>query len=237
MPTELFSRLKSRSRSGMWTSRSAGFGSATAPAQASCSPLLSRRLPTRSSALPKTIGLCKVQSAQSVRTLRHRRAPTNRPCHRASLSWLPSGPGRPWMRALHDLPSRARRVDSAAATTSMKIPDILAAGWSASFSGPDATIEMTKTSMPHPGVGALDTSTADFDEQTQYDVFCWACAQAHGEIGVSRWMTESSPEAHDDAVDGRGYARPNQQTEEYVPAAVSGLDDGLWLSRRSTTLR
>ncbi|CAE7924644.1 unnamed protein product [Symbiodinium necroappetens] len=115
---------------------------------------------------------------------------------------------------------RARRVDSAAATTSMKIPDILAAGWSASFSGPDATIEMTKTSMPHPGVGALDTSTADFDEQTQYDVFCWA---------------------HDDAVDGRGYARPNQQTEEYVNTEVGqgevmnatlegGKTPGVWVA-------
>ena len=30
----------------------------------------------------------------------------------------------------------------------MKIPDILAAGWSASFSGTDVVIEMTKLSKP-----------------------------------------------------------------------------------------
>ena len=50
-----------------------------------------------------------------------------------------------------------------------------------------------------------------------------------------RRLTECSPEAHDDAVDGRGYARPNQQTEEYVPTAVSEIDDGLWLPGRSLT--
>ncbi|CAE7498925.1 unnamed protein product [Symbiodinium natans] len=115
---------------------------------------------------------------------------------------------------------RARRVDSGAASTNMKIPDILAAGWSASFSGTDVVIEMTKLSKPDPAIGALDAATADFDEQTQYDVFCWA---------------------HDDAVNGRGYPRQNQQTEEYVNTDVGqgeainatlpgGKTQGVWVA-------
>ena len=59
-------------------------------------------------------------------------------------------------------------------------------------------------------------------------------APEHNERSVfSRWMTESSLEVHDDAVDGRGYARHNQQTEEYVPTAASGFDDGLCLPVRA----
>ncbi|CAJ1402439.1 unnamed protein product [Effrenium voratum] len=92
---------------------------------------------------------------------------------------------------------RARRVD--AGTSSMKIPDILAAGWWASFSGTEETIVMTQISRPDPAIGALDSETMAFDEQYQYDVFCWA---------------------HDHALDGRGFSRRNGQTEFYVNTDV-----------------
>ncbi|CAK9095833.1 Uncharacterized protein SCF082_LOCUS45001 [Durusdinium trenchii] len=77
---------------------------------------------------------------------------------------------------------RARRVDVEPGE-SMHIPDILAAGW-----------------RPDPSIGALEDETAPFDEQQQYDVFCWA-------------------DAHDDAVNGRGLPRRNGQTEDYARAS------------------
>eukprot|EP00913_Durusdinium_trenchii_P022223 g20882.t1 len=59
---------------------------------------------------------------------------------------------------------------------------------------------MTQISRPDPSIGALEDETAPFDEQQQYDVFCWA---------------------HDDAVNGRGLPRRNGQTEDYVNHAVA----------------
>ncbi|CAK8986555.1 Uncharacterized protein SCF082_LOCUS597 [Durusdinium trenchii] len=113
---------------------------------------------------------------------------------------------------------RARRVDVEPGE-SMHIPDILAAGWWASYDSGLQNITMTQISRPDPSIGALEDETAPFDEQQQYDVFCWA---------------------HDDAVNGRGLPRRNGQTEDYVNHAVGqtktsnsslpgGKTSGVWV--------
>ena len=95
---------------------------------------------------------------------------------------------------------RATRSDSGESAADMTINRIIAAGWSAAYSGSDVTIEMTKIENIDPSQTARDDVDVYFEEQTQYDVYCWA---------------------QDSAVDSNGLARPNYMSHEYVSAEVN----------------
>ena len=95
---------------------------------------------------------------------------------------------------------RATRSDSGETAVDMTINRILAAGWSAEYTGSDVSIEMYKLENVDPKLTSRDDVDVFFEEQTQYDVYCWA---------------------QDSAKDSKGLARPNYMPHTYVATEVN----------------
>lgn len=95
---------------------------------------------------------------------------------------------------------RATRSDSGETAADMTINRILAAGWSAEYIGSDVSIEMYKLENVDPKLTSRDDVDVFFEEQTQYDVYCWA---------------------QDSAKDSKGLARPNYMSHTYVTTEVN----------------
>lgn len=99
---------------------------------------------------------------------------------------------------------RATRSDSGETAADMTINRILAASWSAEYINSDVSIEMYKLENVDPALTARDDVDVFFEEQTQYDVYCWA---------------------QDSAKDTKGLARPNYMSHQYVSTEVNSTSN------------
>ena len=99
---------------------------------------------------------------------------------------------------------RATRSDSGETAADMTINRILSADWSAVYTGSDVSIVMHKLENVNPQLTSRDDKDVFFEEQTQYDVYCWA---------------------QDSAQDSRGLARPNYMSHTYVSTEVNSSSD------------
>ena len=99
---------------------------------------------------------------------------------------------------------RATRSDSGETAADMTINRILSADWSAVYTGSDVSIVMHKLENVNPQLTSRDDKDVFFEEQTQYDVYCWA---------------------QDSAKDSRGLARPNYMSHTYVSTEVNSSSD------------
>ena len=111
---------------------------------------------------------------------------------------------------------RATRSDSGETAADMSINRVIAAGWSAVFAGSDVSIEITKLENVDPSLTARDDVDVLFEEQTQYDVYCWA---------------------QDSAVNSQGVPRPNYMSHAYMVTGVNsssapagGLTQNIWVT-------
>ena len=111
---------------------------------------------------------------------------------------------------------RATRSDSGETAVDMSVNRVIAAGWSAVFASADVSIEMTKLENVDPALTARDDVDVFFEEQTQYDVYCWA---------------------QDSAVNSQGVLRPNYMSHAYMATEVNassspagGLTQHVWVT-------
>jgi len=110
---------------------------------------------------------------------------------------------------------RATRSDSGEVGADMTVNRILTADWSGVYSSSASTIEMTKLENIDPTLTIRDDEDVPFEEQTQYDIYCWA---------------------QDSATNSAGAARPNYMLHSYVATAVGstsspsgGLTSNVWV--------
>jgi len=81
---------------------------------------------------------------------------------------------------------RATRVDSGESSDDLHVLKIISAGWSATYTGGTATIEMTRIENADPATVLHDAETTSIAPGVQYDVYCWAVDVAETTGGLPR---------------------------------------------------